>query len=610
MVWALLFLGAFFLRIHRLDAVNLRGDEAYSVVHWTATPFSEKWFQLARSEPAPVGAFILYWAWEGVVGPSEFAIRMLSVWGNLLGLAVVVPLARHFLTDRRAGWLIALLWFTNPYLIWHAQDARVYGVLSALTPLSFYLFLRATAAKNGQDSSSSFSRVWLPYIAVQTVTIYLYYFEIFWLAAQGVYVLALIIAGRRDLIRPLFRAWVAVGVLVLPVVLQAYYLLFINRYEGNATGADFPALFSEFIPTLLFGDNTVPFIWGLVFVALLFAGLLWMLRDGKAAAGILMAWIAVPPLLLYLVSFQSEFFRPRYVTTIIPGLLIALLAVMFFALTKFGGKSRAFAAVGVFTLALTAVSAAETNDYFYHDTPKAPAWRELTSQLDRYLTADDILITGDLDPALEYYYPDGNIYFLPLNLSNLENEYRRLMDKYIGIYILSGQRSGDTLRFFQQEGQSIPGTLYPGVIQFRGWEVHPREIQNPLAVQFGDVAILRGYTVLQEHTATPVLLLYWEALRQTNAEHSILVHLEVSPDTPPVATLDHGLANSIISLTQWKAGVLYRDPIVLPTDLAEGTYTIRVGIYDTATVEKLPLYDLALESQHAGRYPITALPLP
>jgi hypothetical protein len=82
---AALLLAAFVLRIHRLDAVPLRGDEAYSVVHWTATPFSERWGKLVRDEPAPVGAFTMYWIWNGLVGKSAFATRYLSLLGNVAG---------------------------------------------------------------------------------------------------------------------------------------------------------------------------------------------------------------------------------------------------------------------------------------------------------------------------------------------------------------------------------------------------------------------------------------------------------------------------------------------------------------------------------------------
>src|SRR5688572_9174873 len=97
---------AFALRVYRLDAVDLRGDEAYSVMHWTATPFSERWIKLWREEPAPAGAFVMYWAWNSAVGKSVFATRYLSLMGNVLGLAVTAALAQRLLRDRRLAVLV------------------------------------------------------------------------------------------------------------------------------------------------------------------------------------------------------------------------------------------------------------------------------------------------------------------------------------------------------------------------------------------------------------------------------------------------------------------------------------------------------------------------
>ena len=111
-------------------------------------------------------------------------------------------------------------------------------------------------------------------------------------------------------------------------------------------------------------------------------------------------------------------------------------------------------------------------------------------------------------------------------------------------------------------------------------------------------------------------MLYWEALRQTDTQHSVLVHVvtEVSePGPPPVAVLDHGIANAIISTTAWQPGGLYRDPIIVPVnDIPAGNYTLRIGLYETDSGTKLPIDDLDIsnaEADYQGRYPIGAITL-
>lgn len=105
----------------------------------------------------------------------------------------------------------------------------------------------------------------------------------------------------------------------------------------------------------------------------------------------------------------------------------------------------------------------------------------------------------------------------------------------------------------------------------------------PLAIDFGDVARLRGYTVLEGDSGGTLLLLYWEALRQTEADYSILTHVVPASSNPfaqpLIASLDHGLAGSIVSTTTWQPGELVRDPVVLPQ--YSGAVRILVGLYPT-----------------------------
>lgn len=602
LIIGLLWVG-FALRIYRLDTVNFRGDEAYSVVHWTASPLSADWWELIREEPAPMGAFTMYWAWNGLVGASEFAIRMLSVLGNWLGIAVIISLTRYWTHNWRLSLMVGVLWVWSPFWLWHAQDARVYGVLSALTPLTFYTLWRAVE----RFKTDSSWRPWWLYIALQTLALYLYYFETFWLVAQGLFILVLILNDNPLLFKRLFRVWLIVGILIIPMLLQVYYLMFVSQYTGNAGDADFVGLFQDFIPTLLFGEETSLSPWfGVTVMTLLIITLGWQYQQKRHGAGLLLLWLIIPPLMLYLVSFQSSFFRPRYVASVLPAILVSLVIGADFFAQKI--KLPRFALPFLLTLILSGVFIRETYAYFYLDPPKAAEWDTLTTYLKARTTPYDVVIIGDADPALEYYYQDRAIFFIPLNGDLTSDNYEQLLNTYDGLFLLSGERMQPIQHYLQDKAQWIQGEPSPSVTQYRSWHVHPREIQHPLAVQFGDIAILHGYTYLTDSRGnTTHLFLYWEALQQTPTEHSILVHILADMDSIPIISLDHGLADSIISMTQWEAGVgtIYRDPIVIPTDLPYGDYIVRVGIYDTATIEKLPILNQSPDFD--GRYPIGIL---
>jgi hypothetical protein len=588
---AALILLAFTLRLHRLDVVPLRGDEAYSVLYWTAPPFSAEWLALLRVEPAPPGTLLAFWAWSEAAGESAFAMRYLSLLGNLAGLAAVVALARRLLRDARLAGLVGLLWALHPELIWHAQDARSYGLLSALSPLAFYWLLRAADGHN--------ARRWWPYILLQTAALYVNLLEPFWIAAQGVYILAL---GRGDVLRRALSAWGVIALLALPVGLQAATLVFVSGYQGTAAGADFTRLLDHFVPALFFGVETIPAWLGGLLAALLFAGLIWLARQDRAG-WLLLAWGFLPVLLLYGVSHFADYFRPRYVTTVIPALVIAPLAVLAALGRSHSARMRVYAP-GLLAAVLAVISLMGVVHYFYRAAPKAPDWPGLAAYLSARTGDDDVILSDSLDPALEYYY-DGlaRVFFIPADRPPAADYLPGLLAQHRAIYLLAGAHTGAAGEYLRAHAQHIPGDTWPGVSQFRPWRVDEAEIAHRLAVDFDDVARLRGYTLVEESQ----LLLYWEALGVTADEHSILVHLERAPDGPPDAVLDHGIAGGVISMRTWTPGALYRDPVALPVELLPGQYTIRVGIYNLVTGERVAVMN---GDEHDGRYPLGVMTVP
>lgn len=593
LIWGLILilLIATLIRVYQLEVVPLRGDEAYTVLHWTATPFSDDWTLLWENEPAPAGAFTAFWLWEGVAGSSEFAMRYLSVLGSIIGGAVIITLARRFFNDGRLALLAGVLWAVHPFLIWHAQDVRVYALMSGLTSLVLYWFIRAVDSPAEKQASL---RTWLPYIALQTLTIYLFYFEPFWMVVGGLYVVY-----KRDmpLLRHALRAWVIIGVLSLPVGAQLYTLMFVSDFEGHSAAGGFDDLFTDFVPTLLFGDNTVSVGLGVVIIGLIVLGLIRLAQHKRDTGILLLLWVLIPPILLFGASNVSEFFLPRYVIGTVPALILAIVGIGAYAIPK--GTYRLLIPA-LFTLIISVISIIEAYDYFENDPPKSPAWDAMMDYLGARNTEHDVVIFGEIDPSIEYYYQGaGEVYIMPLELDDPTADLDHLLDDYDALYVMAGARTGEVGQYLQANAQSIAGDTYAGVTQFRAWEVNAREIQVPLEIQFGDVAILRGYTLLEDTT----LLLYWEAVNTTEAEYSVLVHIESSPSAPPEAVLDHAIADARISTRTWTLGNIYRDPIALPQTL-NGEYTIRVGIKDG---DGVPISVIDDPTNSAGRYPIGIL---
>ena len=132
--WALLgiILVAFFLRMYRIDAPCLRGDEAFSITYARqSVPEMLRHFTTSTEPHPPLSFFVLHY-WGRLAGESELALRFTSAFAGLLVVPLIYVLGR-LLFDARVGIVAAALLAFNPFYIWHAQEARMYGMLAAFS---------------------------------------------------------------------------------------------------------------------------------------------------------------------------------------------------------------------------------------------------------------------------------------------------------------------------------------------------------------------------------------------------------------------------------------------------------------------------------------------
>lgn len=114
----------------------------------------------------------------------------------------------------------------------------------------------------------------------------------------------------------------------------------------------------------------------------------------------------------------------------------------------------------------------------------------------------------------------------------------------------------------------------------------------PMHVFLGDAIIFKGYD-LADSTVSPGdtlgLTLYWAALRETDANYTVFVHV-ISEDGTLVAQAD-GLPGDALHRTyDWWPGYFDWDvwPVTIPEGVQPGIYTLTLGMYDAATLARLP----------------------
>jgi hypothetical protein len=101
---------------------------------------------------------------------------------------------------------------------------------------------------------------------------------------------------------------------------------------------------------------------------------------------------------------------------------------------------------------------------------------------------------------------------------------------------------------------------------------------------------LKSDTISPGDTLT--VLVYWRADSEINGDFTVFTHL-LSAENELVAQQDNVPLIGIRPTTTWRKGELLEDPYLISTDssLPTGTYLLSVGMYDTETLERLPVYD-------------------
>ena len=590
-VFAALIVGAFGLRLYQIDAVPLRGDEAFSVRYWAAPPQEVVRTMVERDhEPHPMGTFLTFWAWKTIAGESPFAMRYLPALASLIGMAAAAALARRLTRNNALALMTAALWAIHPFEIWHAQDVRNYALWAGASVLALALFVRATGSRQ--------RRVWVLYIAAEWIALNTFFFEVFFLPAQVLYLL--IFRPTRSAIRRALAAWTVLAVLLIPWFIQIGSLA-TSGYKGNLEKTNLPHLLTRFLPELLIGD-TPPAPWGAL-LSVAWIGLvawLWIRSGYSRRLGLWLAgYILLPVILLAVTATRMSVFNPRYVIPMIPAILL-LTAVGILPQRQTAPRSRLLSAAQLALIAIPVFSVAVLLPYYRGDDPKAPDWPALAAYLQGRASADDIIVQVTADPAFRYYY-HGQAEETSLDPgADVHDQLRDKVTIYPAIWLVGRQPQAE--QFLSRAMQSISFDQHFNfvVTQYRQPVASLTEIAVPLTATFGDVARLRGYLLQGPDTfaRATTLLLFWEPLASTTTDYKVFVHLVGAPNPDNNGSTlwdqdDHPPQYGSPGTRDWQSGTLYRDQyhlLVNPAvQLQPGVYTLVLGFYDPVTGERLPV---------------------
>jgi len=328
LVPVVILLVAFVLRIANLTGESLWRDEVDSVRfafqplrtilgNFTTTGFNGPLYHLSLR------------VWLTLAGVNDFALRYLSLVCGVALVALVYALAQR-LFDRRTALVAAWLGALSPALIWYAGEGKMYTLQPLLLVLALYALVRAVGARRSRSW-------WLICIVSTSFSFYTHLLSPLFLVVAVVFFVAL---------WPQSRAHVRGGLIALACLTLPYLPLAIWQLPTVIHGGDVGHTFyplDVIARTLLANwtvglDGRAPLLdsatapaavdgarWLVLalYVALMLYGVLSAstARQTRLSLAVL-AWLALPTLMVFGVSLRFPVFQPRYLLWSAPALYI------------------------------------------------------------------------------------------------------------------------------------------------------------------------------------------------------------------------------------------------------------------------------------------------
>jgi uncharacterized membrane protein len=208
--------------MYDLGTESLWYDEAVSITaSKLSIPEQLRW-NLTQSDNNPPLYYMILHFWVSLFGDSEFSSRFPSVIFGSLSVFAIYGLG-NLLFGRKTGLLAALILATSVFHVWFSQEARSYSLLTLLTLLSFYCFLKLLCAPRQKHFTAA-------YLATGVLLLYTHYYGLPVIAAQNIYFFTQYFRGGKPG-RLELRKWVKLQLVLLLLFLPASVLMVI---QGSA----------------------------------------------------------------------------------------------------------------------------------------------------------------------------------------------------------------------------------------------------------------------------------------------------------------------------------------------------------------------------------------
>ena len=613
------------LRLYRLAAQDIWGDEAFSIyLSWQ--PLATVIAGGADTHP-PLYPVLLF-AWLRVAGESAFATRALSAFIGVLAVPLVFVFARRLTARPRVAWLAAILTTVSPLLIYYSQETRMYELVAVLSLASAYCLTSAMslrgavgakaeiATKQSPTSSGRLLRfarndIW-GYLLSTLLAMYTHYSAFFFWVAENIFVA---LRCRNNF--SALKRWT-----ILQIILIVAYIPWIivqtSFLRGKAS-----ARFDEWSwrgIEMIFGKTLLAFSAGLtldfplpqmvaiaflVFAAL---GILVAARDASRRLWFAPLYFLAPVVIAFAINPIMPFFFERYVLVALPGFYVTVaLGLDYFA------RRAPFSALAI-TIALVIASAYSLGNFYFNDAYAKGMYGQMMAHIAQNAQPGDALILNNplQKPLYRYYaprdlpafyFPDGT----PLEDPQTRQAFENVAASHPRLWLVmfgNPQEYDPTGYLERWLGAHAYKSFFGGFVDASLTLYEMPNAQTTLRrdtrATLGDKIRLVGYTLNRADIApeqTLQLTLHWQPTAPINQRYKVFAHIigafNPATQSPVWAQMDGEPVGGSRPTTAWQIGETIDDRygLLIPRDTPPGDYEIEIGMYDPATLARVPVFD-------------------
>ena len=436
------------LRLPGLEGRPIWYDEAFSLL-LAARPFAQVLSGTA-ADTMPPSYYFLLGLWRGL-GQAIWQQRFLNVVLGVALVGLVYLFGRELYGRPAAGWA-AMLAAISPLLIYHAQELRMYTLLTLSLTAYAYFFLLA------QKGAGRFA--WIGLVLAGTTALYTHNLAVFSLLALNAYLLI-----RREWkgLARLLAAQVVMAVLFLPWLqfvpgqIQKIQLAFWTPQPGILELVQAIVTFHAWLP--LPSSALIVGVTGSLLAAALTGYIVLRRLHLGWQDGMLACLILVPPGLLFLASYVM---RPVFVPRAFMLSLVAYLVLAGRAVAAARPRPLGWIVAGAFAAAAVVGLAAELT---HRTFPRSP-FREAAAYLAATPADGDLILHSN---KLSYfpmfvYNPTLPQAFLPDEPGSHNDTLAEGTQQALGLFpTASVERSADGARrvryvVFQRELEEMAWT--------------------------------------------------------------------------------------------------------------------------------------------------------